>query len=283
MAGIDRLNTQSLWSLMGLVIRSAEKLGYHRDGALLGLSPFQTEERRRLWWQLQHVDLALAVRSGLTPLTLMADWDTKMPLNIEDDDISASTTEFPKERKGLTSLSYCLYTYWVIDQQRLFFHSEKSRFELSWQSNKSLPLPLKESLINQLEDGLNQNFLQYCDPLKPPDVLLQLSARALICGMRMRSLHPLAYNGLQGHTSEGHRDALLTACMQSLDYNVAMHSQPSIRRFQWLTKAFFPWHACKWSDAFIHRETYRSSHVCTCRSCAAGRCLQNTANLGFAF
>ncbi|KAJ9652813.1 hypothetical protein H2198_007943 [Neophaeococcomyces mojaviensis] len=214
---------------MGLVIRSAEKLGYHRDGALLGLSPFQTEERRRLWWQLQHVDLALAVRSGLTPLTLMADWDTKMPLNIEDDDISASTTEFPKERKGLTSLSYCLYTYWVIDQQRLFFHSEKSRFELSWQSNKSLPLPLKESLINQLEDGLNQNFLQYCDPLKPPDVLLQLSARALICGMRMRSLHPLAYNGLQGHTSEGHRDALLTACMQSLDYNVAMHSQPSIR------------------------------------------------------
>ena len=77
---MDRLSTQSLWSLMGLVIRNADKLGIHRDGTFLGLSPFETEDRRRLWWQLQHLGLALAVRCGLTPLTLMAKWDAKLPL-----------------------------------------------------------------------------------------------------------------------------------------------------------------------------------------------------------
>lgn len=245
MAGIDRLSTQSLWSLMGLVIRNAEKLGLHRDGALLGLSPVKTEERRRLWWQLQHLDLALAVRSGLTPLTLMADWDTKLPLNIEDDDISATMIDFPNERKGLTSMSYCLFTYWAIDQQRVFFHRDRGRFELSWQTNKSLSIPVKDSLISELEDGLNKNFLQYCDPIKPLDTLIQLLGRALICGMRMRILHPIAFGGPSGRIVEEHHDALLTSCMQSLEYNVALRSHPSIKDFYWLTEAFFPWQPCK--------------------------------------
>ena len=151
MAGHDRLSTQSLWSVMGLVIRNAEKLGIHRDGTLLGLSPVKTEERRRLWWQLQHFDLALAIKSGLTPQTLMADWDVKLPLNIEDGDISPSTTEAPPERKGLTSMSYCLFTYWVIDQQRQFFRGDNSRFEISWQLNQSIQQSTKDSLVDQLE------------------------------------------------------------------------------------------------------------------------------------
>ncbi|KAL9616876.1 MAG: hypothetical protein Q9160_008298 [Pyrenula sp. 1 TL-2023] len=179
MAGIDRLSTQSLWSLMGLMIRNAEKLGIHRDGALVGLFPVETEERRRLWWQLQHLDLALAVRAGLTPLTLMADWDAKLPLNIEDDDINPSMTDPPQERKGLTSMSWNLYTYWVIYQQRLSC-CDKGRFELSWQSNGVKSLSSKDSLIEQLEAGLNKNFLQYCDPIRPLDTLIQLSARSLI-------------------------------------------------------------------------------------------------------
>lgn len=243
MAGIDRLSTQSLWSLMGLMIRNAEKLGIHRDGALVGLTPVETEERRRLWWQLQHLDLALAVRSGLTPLTLMADWDAKLPLNIEDDDISASMTVPPQERKGLTSMSWNLYTYWVIYQQRLSC-CDKGRFELSWQSNGLKSLPSKKSLIEQLEEGLNKNFLQYCDPIKPLDTLIQLSARSLICGFRQRALQPLVFGEQGGQPDEKHRDTLLSLCMQALEYHVAMRSQSTIRYFSWLTEAFFPWQAC---------------------------------------
>ena len=61
------VSSQSLWSLMGLVCRSAELLGIHRDGELLGLGAVETEERRRLWWQIQHIDLIMAVKNGSTP------------------------------------------------------------------------------------------------------------------------------------------------------------------------------------------------------------------------
>ena len=230
---------------MGLAIRNADKLGIHRDGSLLGLSPVETEDRRRLWWQLQHLDLALGVRCGLTPLTLMANWDAKLPLNIEDDDIDADATmtSFPKEREGLTSVSYCLFTYWVIDHQRHFFRTDnRTSFELSWQTSESIPKPSKDALIDQLEAKVNKKFLQFCDPLKPIDTLLQLLARMLICGMRQRTLHT---NACSGKASEEERQVLVSACMRSLEYNVAMHSQRSLRHFRWLTKGFFPWQACE--------------------------------------
>ena len=266
MAGMERLSTQSLSSLMGLVLRNAERLGIHRDGGLLGLSPVKTEERRRVWWQLQHLDLALAVRSGSTPLIMGADWDAKLPLNIEDEDIHEGMVEPPNERKGLTSMSYCLFTCWVLDQQRQFFHADKGRFALSWQSNESLPDSSKDTLIEQLEDGINKNFLQYCDPIKPLDTLLQLLARALICGMRMRTLLTVAQSGRTDHVSEEHRDTLLTASMQLLEYNVAMHSHPSLRNFQWLVTGFFPWQACKSPKASKCCKKLKSpSHVRPCR------------------
>lgn len=284
MAGMERLSTLSLSSLMGMVLRNAEKLGIHRDGTLLGLSPIQTEERRRVWWQLQHLDLALAVRSGSTPLIMGADWDAKLPLNIEDEDIDEGMVEAPNERKGLTSMSYCLFTYWVLDQQRHFFHAEKGRFALSWQSNESLPDSSKESLIEQLENGINKNFLQYCDPIKPMDILLQLLARALICGMRMRTLLSLAQSEKSGLINEEHRNTLLTASVQLLEYNIAMHSHPSLRNFQWLVTGFFPWQACKSSNASkACRKLMPPSHVHPCRDVTRKRHFQETALLGLAF
>lgn len=230
---------------MGLTVRNAEKLGLHRDGVVLGLPAVETEERRRVWWQLQHVDLCLGIWAGMTPITMMADWDTKVPSNIEDDDIKPGQNEMPKERKGLTSMSYCRFTWWVLDQQRKIFQAKQGRFALSWQLNASLSQELKDDVISQLEHSVNQEFLQYCDPLKPLDTLLQLVARALIVGMRLRTLHASAYGGNKQQVSEQHRRALLETAMQCLKYSIAVHSNQSLKQLEWYTKGFFSWHACE--------------------------------------
>jgi hypothetical protein len=39
-------------------------MGMHLDGILLGLSPFETEIRRRIWWQLRMYDFRAAELSG---------------------------------------------------------------------------------------------------------------------------------------------------------------------------------------------------------------------------
>lgn len=228
---------------MGLAVRNAEKLGIHRDGTLLGLSPSETEERRRLWWQLQYQDLILAIRLGATPLTLMADWDVKLPLNIEDDELTPDMKTFPEERTGLTSMAYGLFTYYVLEKQRQY-HVDKGKFELSWSTNQSVPRQTRETFIDELEDGLNKTFLQYCDPIKPLELLLQLISRALICVFRQRIL--MTAGEQPGQVSQEHRGPLLAASMQLLEYSISIHSHRLLKNFLWLSTNGFPWHACKY-------------------------------------
>jgi hypothetical protein len=268
-ASLERLSVQSLFSLMGLAIRNAEKLGIHRDGTLLGLTPIETERRRRLWWQLQQLDLALGVRTGTTPLTLMAGWDAKIPLNIEDADLKPDMTESPPEHKGLTSLSYCLWPFWVVSQQREFFSGNQGKLGISWASNKSVPHAAKQILIDRLEEGLNQKFLQYCDPIK------SLAARALICTMRMFTLHPMASSEDTSITDEERHRQLLETSIKSIEYSIALNTRPEVQRFQWFIEGYFHWHACElWVCMSIRCELLTfvtSSHHHHSRSSATKR------------
>lgn len=230
---------------MGMTLRNAERLGLHRDGLLLGLEPVHIEDRRRVWWQLQHLDLALAVRIGLTPMTLSSGWDVEMPTNIEDADIEAKSTSLLRARKGLTSMSYCLFTYWVLNQQRQFFLAKYGHFELSWQINSKFEGSVKDDMMAQLEDGINREFIQYCDPINPFDVFIQLFARLFITSMHLRMIHARVFSG----KGEGDRPELLRASKQTLRYNIAIQRQHSLPQFRWLTKAWFNWQACKLSTA----------------------------------
>lgn len=226
---------------MGMTVRNAEKLGLHRDGTVLGLSPLETEERRRLWWQLQQMDLILAVRMGLTPMTLTADWDVKIPLNIEDEDLHRASPEMPAERKGLTSMSYCLFPSWAVNRQRQSLLTKNARFELSWQGNNKVPASWKNELVTCLEDGINQTFLQYCDPLNPLDIRLQLFARLFMAGTQLGILHAQ----ISEHSNDEERAEILRIALQCLRYNIALQSQPVLMYYRWMMKGWIMWHACE--------------------------------------
>lgn len=45
-------DNKAVWTLTGLLLRMGHSIGVHRDGAQFGLAPFDTEMRRRLWWQI---------------------------------------------------------------------------------------------------------------------------------------------------------------------------------------------------------------------------------------
>lgn len=221
---------------MGLVGRSAELLGLHRDGQVVGLSPAETEERRRLWWEVQHLDLIMAVKNGSTPLTFTADWDTRLPLNIEDDDISLTSETLPKERTGLTAFSYTLFTYWIMGQQRKFrvTHQDAS-------VDQSLLGALTDRIIGKLESGLQDQFVQHCDPVKPLDSLILISTRALTCLLRLRTMHEMR---LASETmSDEFHGLYFDLCMQEMGYTIAGYSQPWLKPFQWLCETSFVWHA----------------------------------------
>jgi hypothetical protein len=98
------MNRHAIWILHGTLIRIAQKMGLHRDGETLGLSPFETEMRRRIWWQIIMQDAKYALLSGLSHSLLPRDWDTKEPKNVNDADLHPAATEPIQDKDGPTEM-----------------------------------------------------------------------------------------------------------------------------------------------------------------------------------
>ncbi|KAK0620079.1 fungal-specific transcription factor domain-containing protein [Immersiella caudata] len=104
-----RCDRYALWIISGIILRIAHKMGYHRDGEALGLTPFETEMRRRLWWQVMSRDSTQGAVSGImSPSMLPVGWDCKEPANLNDADLFPSSTESPRPREGPTEMGFCL-------------------------------------------------------------------------------------------------------------------------------------------------------------------------------
>lgn len=87
------------WQLVGVITRTAIKMGYHRDGSHFpGMSAFDAELRRRVWYILMQFDIASAAQVGLPRIIKEAQCDTTEPHNLLDDDFNEMITELPSSR-----------------------------------------------------------------------------------------------------------------------------------------------------------------------------------------
>lgn len=85
-------------------------MGLHHDGEQLGLSVFDAEMRRRIWWQIVVIDSAYATSSGLNHGILPHHWDTKEPSNLNDSDLYPAMTSIHL-RPGPTEMIFCLVVF----------------------------------------------------------------------------------------------------------------------------------------------------------------------------
>lgn len=107
-----------------MIVRMAVSMGYHFDGEQLGLSPFETEIRRRVWWQLVVQDANLTISNGFKHHNLgPRQFTTKLPLNLNDADLYPGATEPYASREGPTEMGFLL----VFNRIMVFFVDEHSR------------------------------------------------------------------------------------------------------------------------------------------------------------
>jgi hypothetical protein len=87
------------WLSIGLILQIAVRMGYHRDpDHFSGLSPFESEMRRRIWTAILQLDLITSLEAGLPRNATDAHIDTKPPSNLLDSDFDQDTTEMPPSR-----------------------------------------------------------------------------------------------------------------------------------------------------------------------------------------
>lgn len=97
------------WIVMGVIVRLALRMGYHRDpGHYPKITAFQAEMRRRTWGLTNMLDVLMSFSLGLPSMVRTIASDAKPPANLLDRDFNPTMTFLPPDR-GRHELTPSMY------------------------------------------------------------------------------------------------------------------------------------------------------------------------------
>lgn len=226
-----------VWMMTGVAIRMAQALGLHRDGSHFEhLTPFEVEARRRLWWALCILDVRSSEAQGMDLTIAPGSFDTKLPLNINDADITPSTKQTPQPRQESTDMTFALISFEICDISRQMFARLAKQGALS--------LEEQTSLVNELNERLHKGYLQYInDPDNVAHWAFATTARLTMCKMTLIVHLPTLFSSPSERFTDETRTRLLVTAIEVAEYNHAFNSEPACRNWREISQTYTQWHA----------------------------------------
>jgi len=232
-----------IWTLTGLVVRIAQTLGIHRDGAHFGLAPFQIEMRRRLWWQVCLLDIRASEDHGCDPTIVEQSFDTKMPLNINDVDISPDMKVLSPERRGCTDISFCLIRFEVSNTFRRINYVPPGPSRAYLEHYASVTLQEKEKWITECHEKLEERYLKHCDMNVPLFWVTATVARLMMSKMWLMVYHPFQRQDGGASLPAETKEKLFITSLENIEYALLLETEARTMKWGWLFKTYMQWHA----------------------------------------
>lgn len=239
-----------IWMMTGLLIRMAHAVGLHRDGSRFAhLSPFEVEQRRRLWWMVIVIDIRASEDQG-TEFTISQDsFDTKMPLNINDSDIGPDTKDTPVEREGVTdmSLALAMCELALVSMQLMSSRPQSNGPSLDEQAH------LLEHHRTKLENG----YFKYS--IDPDDIINWVGVvvtRLVLSKLTLLVYLPSLFASPSDRFSQDVRDKLLIAAIEVAEHNHALNAETRCRQWRWIYQTYTHWYAIVWLLIEISRRQW---------------------------
>lgn len=229
-----------------MLIRTAQWIGLHRDGAQFNISPLDCELRRRLWYEILGSDSRVAEDHALSSSGFSGFTDTKLPLNLDDRDLHPDMKEAPLPKTGFTEMTMFLVAIEMnIALQKMFELSASVR---TGKGNMSS----LEEFLQSTKDRIQDQYLQHCDA-NIPIQKAALSLGRVILGKLEVVVRQQYHRGLSPEESATHlrEETLLLAC-NTIDIGNDMRTDELLSNFRWLFSTYPQyllltyalWHLC---------------------------------------
>ncbi|PYH33888.1 Zn(II)2Cys6 transcription factor [Aspergillus neoniger CBS 115656] len=238
-----------VWAMTAAVHRIAQGLGLHRDGTHLGLNPFQTEVRRRIWWAFYLLDCQSSEFRAVGTQIKEGTYDTKLPLNIHDSDISLESRSFPDERFIFTDMTFCLIRceMTVLNRQ---LHSDLHSSTGGHGEDSSLNRVTKLHGLKQIHSKLRRQYLWFCDVSIPLQwvtatvIRLALARSWLVAHLPegMSAAEQISQTAPSDVRSLRH-ERLFVMAIEVLEFAYLLETDPRTKQWSWLFEGYPQWHA----------------------------------------
>ena len=218
-------------ALVGTAIRLAECIGLHRDGALYNLTPVEVHVRRMIWHQLCFLDMKTCEATGPRPQIRREDYDTKLPLNVNDVDLLDPKP--PTEDKPVwTDVTLFRIRCECMEMRRKTWHD----IMLIDKKKKSLT-----SVLVKIQK-FNEAMVAKYSPLVDYSVPFQRMGSFLLIAMSktlfVQVLHRYMFYSGENRMPDRLRQVVVEAGLTMLENIVAYETDPQMQPWNWYRGAF---------------------------------------------
>lgn len=219
---------------------------------MFGLAPFESELRKRLWWQIVTLDQRIAGITGTTITALSSiEAECPVPLNVNDTSLHTHAKQPPAPEVGATEMTFCLTR---IDFALASNSNERKMPPVA--KNKSAGMSPSPSLssapktnIPSAIQGSPKNiesycahiehvYLRHCDPNIGLQFFALMTARISMCNLHIADF--LRRGVPVTSLDEQERKRLFITAIQMLEYDNITYTTDIVRNFLWYTHLHIP-------------------------------------------
>ncbi|EPS27883.1 hypothetical protein PDE_02827 [Penicillium oxalicum 114-2] len=233
-------DSKFVWSMTSIILRLAQGLGLHRDGTNFALKPFETEMRRRLWWHICLLDARSSDDHGTDSQINEFMYDTRLPLNINDDDITPEATEPPTEREGVTDLTFCLIRCEIACALRRANYSCPGK-QFS-PGDAAMRMQHCERMIHVISNRIEQRYIKHCDMKVPIQWAIATVGRLVLAKLWLSVHHPMTRKDRAVNVSQATRESLFLTAIEVLEFGRLLETDPRTAKWGWLFRTNMQWH-----------------------------------------
>lgn len=242
----DMYEPRALWALTGVAVRIAQSMGLDRDGEYLNLPPFDTEIRRRVWWQLKTHDFRCAELCGIPKFQdLQTSVESpKWPTNVHDDQLYPDMPSRPTDSDSLTDNIIMAIKGELISftKGRLASFRGQGNNSGHWDARTTGRDTVEiDRSIKEIENRLESKYIRYCDPSQPLQLMAMLMARCSVNIVRFLSHHPRRWPSI-AETALTERHWIWQVSLKVMEQQIMLQSNPQLRQFAWHALYFQNWH-----------------------------------------
>ncbi|KAF2008117.1 hypothetical protein P154DRAFT_479598 [Amniculicola lignicola CBS 123094] len=226
----------NFWFLMGIVIRLAFQMGYHRDPSHHpSLTPFESEMRRRVWAVTFQLDALVSFQMALPSMIPSEFCDTSLPRNLTFNDFGPDTTVLPPSRplSDRSSMVFTIIKSYVMTVFKKIVAHTQSLSPPPLEITVMLDMEIRETYnrlpTNYKMTSISKSFLDSPNIIMEK-VCIELLYLKGIMVLHRRFLQPRGNDsgtreeGSINSSTNRFRDLCLEAAMQILARQVDLHA-----------------------------------------------------------
>ncbi|KAI1415912.1 hypothetical protein F5Y13DRAFT_155645 [Hypoxylon sp. FL1857] len=217
--------------LVGAAVRMAECMGLHRDGEAYGLTPLETHVRRLIWHQLCFLDIRTCEAQGPRPVIRRDDYDTKLPINCNDDDLTHAITS-PESADVWTTNTLALIRFEINEMMRIIW-IDRRRLE-----TRRTTLTAVLTKIENFRRKMSEKYDHLLDVTEPIQRYTKCVMYLLTYRLHVMTLHPYHSNAANPMPPRLNQ-LLITSGILIVELAIQLETNPNFQEWAWYLGAYF--------------------------------------------